>query len=381
MKRSDFAAGQRRHVIRSPRGYEAFVPPPLAPSVPLTQPLVQQLSEADRALGLLNGVGQTLPNPYLLVRPFLRREAVLSSKIEGTEASLSDLVLFEAAPDAARGKGDVTEVLNYVIALEYALSPDRKLPVSLRLIRDLHRILMDDDPRRSDAPKTPGEFRRSQNWLGRPGCTLEEATFVPPPEDEMKDALDAFERYLHADDGWPPLIRLALIHYQFEAIHPFLDGNGRIGRLLVSFLLCEWGLLAAPLLYLSAYFERERSHYYDLLRRVSLDGDWEAWISFFLEGVQSQSLDAVERSKAIRDLRDVYRARLQMPRASALLQRLVDALFESPAITVPRAAALLDVTYPAARAQLTKLDQADIVDLRPGRPQVFVATEILRHLQ
>jgi Fic family protein len=332
-------------------------------------------------LGLLDGVGRTLPNPYLLARPFIRREAVLSSKIEGTQASLSDVVLLEAGLPSARGaEGDVREVLNYARALEFALHPQGQLPVSLRLIRQLHEILM-TGVRGAVPGKTPGEFRRSQNWIGPPGCSLEEATFIPPREEEMNQALFALESYLHSNDKLPPLLRLALIHYQFEAIHPFLDGNGRVGRLLVSFLLCEWELLAQPLLYLSAFFERRQSEYYDRLLRVSLHGEWGAWVAFFLEGVSVESRDAVERSQRLRALRDDYRARLQKARASALPLRLVDALFDRPALTVRQARELLGVTYPAARGNLDKLVAAGILEPRPSHPKTYLATEIVRLLQ
>lgn len=362
-------------------GYDAFVPPPLPPRLALARPVVGRLSAADRALGLLDGVGRTLPNPLLLITPFIRREAVLSSRIEGTQATFSDLVLFEvASPTTSPGTGDVREVFNYARALEYALASDRPLPLSLRLLRQLHRILM-TGVRGAEHSKTPGEFRRSQNWIGPQGCLLAEATYVPPPEEEMKHALYEFERYLHAEDDLPPLVRLAAIHYQFEAIHPFLDGNGRVGRLLVSFLLCEWHLLAAPLLYLSAFFERHRSSYYELLRAVSMRGEWLPWIEFFLEGVATESRDAVERSQAIHRLREDYRARLQTARSSALLIRLADALFERPAITTPQTASLLGVSYPAARANLQRLVDAHIVEERSTHPRTYVATEILRLLQ
>lgn len=237
----------RRHLIRMPTGYWAFVPPPLPPDLEFDREIVSTLSPADRSLGLLAGAGNWLPNPHLLIRPFLRREAVLSSRIEGTVATEGDLVLFEAAPEAQHPAPDVGEVFNYVRALEMALVPDRVLPISLRLIRDLHRELMTGV---RGEHMTPGEFRRSQNWVGPPGCTLNDATFVPPPVDEMQTCLSTFEKYLHERDELPPLVRLAVIHYQFEAIHPFLDGNGRIGRLLISVLMHEWSLLPQPLLYL-----------------------------------------------------------------------------------------------------------------------------------
>ncbi|MGH2748633.1 MAG: Fic family protein [Actinomycetota bacterium] len=372
---SAFSPGQRRHVIRHPTGYVAFVPPPLPPALELTPALVSALSNADRQLGLLAGAGEWLPNPHLLIRPFLRREAVLSSRIEGTQASVEDLVLFEAAPQVPSAP-DVREVANYVRALELAVRADRELPLSLRLIRDLHRELMTGV---RGAHLAPGEFRTSQNWIGPAGCTLNEATYVPPPLDEMWQALDVFEKHLHEPDPFPPLVRLALIHYQFEAIHPFLDGNGRIGRLLMSLLLHDWDLLPQPLLYLSAFFERERSRYYELLFAVSQRGAWSDWVSFFLEGIADQSADVIERARRLFAVRERYRTELQRGRASALPLRLVDHLFEFPAITVPQAQRVLDVSARAARLNVMKLEQLGIIEEVTGRTRnrVFVAHEIL----
>jgi Fic family protein len=238
--------------------------------------LVSALSDADRALGELAGLGRTLPNPNLLIRPFIRREAVLSSRIEGTQADAADLYAYEAKQlalplsSSAASDTDVREVFNYVRALEYGLERLSTLPVSLRLIREVHDVLM-KGVRGEFA--TPGEFRRTQNWIVWPGCTLKDATYVPPVA-EMREALGDLEKYLYADDPLPPLIRLALIHYQFEAIQPFIDGNGRIGRLLISLLLINWNLQPVPLLYLSAYFERQRDAYYDHLLAVSERGNW-----------------------------------------------------------------------------------------------------------
>ena len=243
MNPDDFRTSTSGRVIRVGQGqsaYWAFVPNPLPPPLTLDTALIRWLSEADRALGELAGLGRALPNPHLLISPFIRREAVLSSRIEGTQADLADLYAFEAGQLALPGfkpapsEADVREVANYVRALEYGLERLSTLPVSLRLIREVHARLMEGVRGES---ATPGEFRRTQNWIGAPGCTLNEATYVPPPVEEMHAALDAFEKYLHTEDELPPLVRLALIHYQFEAIHPFVDGNGRIGRLLLSLLL------------------------------------------------------------------------------------------------------------------------------------------------
>lgn len=246
--------------------------------------LVRTLSDADRALAELAGTGRNMPNPRVFISPFVRREAVLSSRIEGTEADIKDVYAFEAGqlplpePKAFPRRSDAQEVLNYVHALEYGLVRINEFPVSLRFIRELHEILM-RGVRGEDY--TPGEFRRTQNWLGAPGCSIEEATFVPPSVGKMHEALNLFEGYLHSEDPYPPLLRLAFVHYQFEAIHPFLDGNGRVGRLLLSLMLVNWGLLPHPLLYLSAFFERNRQDYYDLLLAVSTSASWREWVVFF----------------------------------------------------------------------------------------------------
>lgn len=380
MKPEDFTPGQRPHVRRARTRYWAFMPPPLPPVVEFDAPLVAQLSEGDRALGRLAGVGSSLPNPYLLITPFLRREAVLSSRIEGTQATLSELVLFELAATTTPAAGDVREVANYVSALEFGISPEQQLPLSLRLIRDLHRILMTNV---RGQERTPGEFRTSQNWIGPPGALIDGATFVPPPPEEMWQALDALERYLHAGDPLPPLVRLAAIHYQFEAIHPFLDGNGRVGRLLVSLLLHHWQLLPQPLLYLSAFFEGHRNDYYRLLLEVSTTGRWNEWISFFAQAVADQATDALTRSSQLLDLREGYRARLQSARASALPLRLVDELFMRPAITVALAQQALGVTWRAAQLNVDKLVAAGILAEVTGhaRNRVYLAGEIVSLLE
>lgn len=361
-------------------GYCAFVPDPLDPVIDFDLTLINALSRADRALSELAGIARTLPNPHLLIRPFMRREAVLSSRIEGTQASLSDLLYFEAANAGEPALPDVREVANYVRALEHGLERLGTLPLSLRLIREMHEQLMQGVRGEN---QTPGEFRRSQNWIGPPGCTLMDATYVPPPVEEMERALDLFEKYLHAEPRLPVLVRLALIHYQFEAIHPFLDGNGRIGRLLITLLLCVDGMLPQPLLYLSAYFEQHRDEYYHRLMEVSRSGDWNAWILYFLNGVEVQSRDAIERSDALLSLWGSYRDRLQEARASALLLRLVDELFSYPAINSGMAAASLGVTFASAQANIDKLIAAGILVEATGqkRNRVYVAREIVAAIE
>ncbi len=264
-------AGRMARVGQGEAAYWAFVPHPLSPPLTLSADLSLRLSQADQALGRLAGFCLLLPSPQLLTRLFIHQEAVLSSRIEGTQTGLADLYAYEAGQGTAHAavNPDAHEVLNYVRALEYGLERLPTLPLSLRFLRELHAQLMTGV--RGDQA-TPGEFRRSQNWIGRPGSTLNTATFVPPPPPEMADALDAFEKYLHQPPDYPALIRLACIHYQFEAIHPFLDGNGRVGRLILPLLLVHWDLLPVPLLNLSAFFERQRPDYYRLLLAVSGHG-------------------------------------------------------------------------------------------------------------
>jgi Fic family protein len=380
MQPSDFKKDKSGTLTKATRGYWAFVPNPLPPPLEATWTLTLENSQADRALSMLAGVARTLPNPHLLISPFIRREAVLSSRIEGTQASLSDLLFFEASGEKEIYSPDVFEVSNYVRALEYGLKRLEKLPISLRLIREIHEKLMEGV--RGDH-LTPGEFRRSQNWIGPPGCTLLDATFVPPPEEEMKDALDLLEKYLHAPADIPYLIRLGLIHYQFEAIHPFLDGNGRVGRLLSTLLLCADGLLPQPLLYLSAYFEEHRQEYYKLLLAVSQEGAWSEWLAFFLRGVTQQSQDAIRRSNRLLDLWKQYRQRLQSPRSSALTLQLLDRLFSHPAITVSGTAKRLGVTQRSAKLNIEKLVGAGILreETHRRRNRIFAAPEIIQIIE
>lgn len=361
----------------------AFVPDLLPPELDMDLELVRALSDADRALAELAGAGRNTPNPHVFISPFVRREAVLSSRIEGTQATATDVYAFEAGqlplPElrASSRRSDAQEVLNYVHALEYGLLRVKELPISLRFIRELHEILMKGV---RGEEYTPGEFRRTQNWVGPPGCPIEEARFVPPPVREMHEALDSFERYLHAEDAYPPLMRLAFAHYQFEAIHPFLDGNGRVGRLLISLALVDWDLLSLPLLYLSAFFERYRQDYYDLLLAVSVRGAWREWVMFFLRGVKEQSRDALQKANRLRDLQVEWHERLARTRASALLLRLADSLFDTPVISIPGAQRILDVTYTSARNNVEKLVQAGVLRQMGENSygKVFLAEEILQ---
>jgi Fic family protein len=370
----DFRPPEAGRVIRTPTGYHAFVPSPLPPAIPWSDELVRTLSRADAALSELSGLGSLLPNPHLLIAPYVRREAVLSSKIEGTTTDLSELLIDEADAGPPRDPDDVREVRNYVRALEYGVKRLRDLPLSLRLVRELHERLMKGA--RGDRA-TPGEFRRSQNWIGPPRSSIQTATYVPPPVDEMMPALDAWERFLHERDRLPDLIQCALIHEHFEAIHPFLDGNGRVGRLLITLFLIERRRLSQPLLYLSAYIEASRNDYYQLLQSVRTRGDWSSWLIYFLRGVADIGKEAVERSGRLMGLRERFRSKVvHFPHA----MKLLDALMINPFVTVARAQKLLGVSNPTAREAVNRLQAAGLLEETTGRSwgKLYLAKPILR---
>jgi Fic family protein len=373
--RAAYADSQAPHLVTSLNGVRAFVPPRLPPHLTFTTGLVSLLSDADRALGELAGVARSLPSPHLFTRALLRREAVLSSRIEGTRATLSDLVLFEIERGRNRD-GDVLEVANYVTATDYLLDEARRAPVGMWVLREAHRILLTGV---RGAEAGPGGFRDSQNWIGGAGAAIDQASYVPPPPEHMRDCLDAFEHHLRAPRLLPPLVDIACLHYQFEAIHPFLDGNGRVGRLLVTLLLVEWGLLPGPLLDFSAYIEERRDEYYERLLAVSTHADWAGWIAFFLGAVGTQASDVLRRARALQDLREQYRARVTGARSSSLLPRLVDAVFENPALTIGAVQTILDITHRAAAVNIEKLvDEGLLVEVgRSGRTRRFLAREII----
>lgn len=378
MQPEDFhSARAPGRVLRHPKGYWTFIPQPLPPTMAWSAGLVTALSKADRALGELAGLASMLPNPNLLIQPLIRREAVLSSRIEGTRASLGDLYAFEAVQlTLFEFPEDVQEVRNYVLALQYGLERLATLPVSLRLMRELHAHLLKGVRGEQWAP---GEFRRSQNWIGAPGSTIQTATYVPPPVDEMNQALNDMEKFIHERDDLPALIRLALVHYQFEAIHPFLGGNGRVGRLLNTLLLHDWGLLSQPVLYLSAYFEANRQAYYDRLLAVSQKGAWDEWLKYFLYGVQTQAADSVRRIQRLQALRDGYRGQFQQTRSAARLLQVIDWLFNQPIFDIPQLSQMLSVNYSAAQRYVLQLEKAGIISEITGqaRNRVYRANEIL----
>lgn len=375
MRAEEYHAPEAGQIIMTSDKCPAFVPASLPPRLSYDDDLVLKLSHADAALSELAGVGRHLPNPHLLISPYIRREAILSTRIEGTMASFSDVLqdeLRETAPD--KQDEDVVEVRNYIVALEYGIKRLDDIPLSLRLVREMHAHLLKGV--RGEQTR-PGEFRNRQNYIGQPGAKIEDATFVPPPPAEMMDALQAWERFLHERDTMPDLIQCALLHYQFETIHPFIDGNGRLGRLLIPLFLLERNRLSQPLLYLSAYFEARRSDYYDLLQRVRTEGDWSSWLRFFLQGVTETARAAAREAVQLMDVREEYRQKLR-DKGKALV--LIDELFVNPFVTVSRAMNILHVTQPTAQSVISQLQAAGLVEEITGRAwrRTYLATPVWR---
>ena len=366
--------------------YWAFLPAPLPPVITWSLPLVSALADAERDLSKLTTMAGSFPFPRLLIQPFVRREAVLSSRIEGTRATLTDLYAYESAQLSFLEPGnDVREVYNYVRALEYGLERVKTLPVSLRLIREIHAKLMGGV---RGGNLTPGEFRRSDlptksNWIGSIGSTPATAAYIPPPVDEMNAGLDQLEKFIHAGSEIPALVRAGLVHYQFEAIHPFLDGNGRIGRLLMILLLSEWNLLPQPLLNLSVYFERYRQEYYDLLLSVSQKGNWESWLRFFLRGVSVQASDSVVRLNRLQTIRTTYQAIADTERNRIRMEQVLDFLFMQPVLSVRQLQTFLNVSFPIAQRYIDRLVDAGVLQEVTGqsRNRIFRANEIFQALE
>lgn len=335
--------------------YVRFLPTTIPRALTFEPATINLLSEADAALGRLSGAGRLLPNPHLLLTPFVRREALASSRIEGTQASLSDV--FEAEARGVSGSLDVREVTNYVAALDHGLARLGALPISGRLAREMHRVLLRGV---RGGERTPGEFRTSQNWIGSSDGRIESAIYVPPTPDEIPSLLVDWERFVHdAQPQLPLLIRTALLHYQFETIHPFLDGNGRLGRLLIVLYLVERGALPTPLLPLSPYFERNRSSYYDCLQGVRERGDIQAWLRFFLRGVATQARDAITRSDGLLNLRERYRLSLQGSRSRA--PEVIDLLLATPILTSRQVSQRLPMSTQGALNLLRQLTAAGIL--------------------
>ena len=359
-------SGERAgHYVKQLSGelaYKAFIPKALPPNPPVQfdSELTNMLSRADQGIGKLDGILNSIPNPDLFVAMYIKKEAVLSSQIEGTQASLSDIL--EKEEDILSGKkdDDVKVTLNYIEAMNYGLERIEKLPLSLRLIREIHKILLTDVRGKG---KTPGEFRKSQNWVGPQGCTIANAVFVPPPVFEMNEAMGLLEKYLHAGKTFPILIECGLIHAQFETIHPFLDGNGRIGRLLITFLLCLNDVISKPLLYLSYYFKKNRAEYYEKLTAVRDSGNWEEWLKFFLKGIAETSDNVVELSNRIIALqeRNAELVRKSMIRYSPKAIELLEKMYIYPVFSVNKAKDLCGISYNAAKNIIKKFMGLNII--------------------
>lgn len=354
--------------MNSAVGYKSFVLAELPPNPPIQydDELQGLLSLADRKLGRLDGVTQILPNPELFVAMYVKKEAVLSSQIEGTQASFVDVLSTEYNQADDQRHDDVKEVINYVDAMNWGLEQLASFPLSLRLIRNIHARLIHNT---RGANKNPGEFRTSQNWIGPAGCTLNTATFVPPTVPDMNVALGDLELFIHQEDFIPALVKIAMIHAQFETIHPFLDGNGRMGRLLITFWLCQQNILTKPLLYLSFYFKKNRAEYYDRLMAVRKNGDWENWIKFFLRGIAEVSDEATESARAILKIKeDATNALYKKDGTNSNYQRLLNYLFEQPFIKRSDVEQYLDVSNPTAGSILEVFCQMNIlVDCTPDK--------------
>ena len=365
-------------VIKLSTGYHAFIPNPLPPQIEWNSQLITALSQADHLLGMLSQEGNKLLNPFLLMRPFIAREAVLSSKIEGTQATLGEILAEEVGSVVNRAPDDLQEVKNYIGALDYGIRRLNKFPLSLRLLRELHSHLIKGV---RGAHATPGEFRRTQNWIGAPGCTLTTAKYVPPPPEELMNSLSDFESFLH-DQTLPPLIHVALCHYQFEAIHPFLDGNGRIGRLLISLLLVQRNMLPIPILYLSAFFEATRHEYYRQLLNLSHHGAWNDWLTYFINGVALQAEDVLSRAERINQMIVAWKIKVGGD-DSGILQQMITHLAKNPYFTAKTGVQKFECAFSTIQRAIMKLEKMKIISkISEGkRDRVYCAKAILAILE
>lgn len=372
-------AGRRAGTyVRQPAGYRAFIPEPLPPANPAIEMTLDRsrlLGEAALSLGRLDAAAQLIPNPDLFVGMYVNREAVLSSQIEGTQASLTDVLVFEVGGDVDY-QSDVHEIINHIAAMNYGLRRLPDLPLSLHLIREIHRTLMQGG---RGQHREPGEFRRTQNWIGPGGCTLSTARFIPPPPSVLMEHLGNLEIFMH-DEKCPPLVKAGLVHAQFETIHPFLDGNGRIGRLLITFMLCQEKILLRPLLYLSHFLKRNQAEYYDRLQAVREGGHWEEWLDFFLRGVAETADQSWRTAQSILDLQKRHRELLQSKRASPATLRAHDLLWRRPIITAPYLRGELGTTFAGANNIVRRLIDLGILRETTGfrRNRRFVYQEYLR---
>lgn len=382
MNRNGFSTAATGRLVPTIGGRKAFVPYPLPPKRIEVGPFLGTLARATQAVGELKGIGRTVANPLLLIRPLQRREAVSSSSMEGTYTTLSDLFLFEAGAAESATRTDNREVLNYVRALEGAIAGLDTLPISTRLIRNAHEVLLTGVARHRGASVEAGELKRDQNWIGGSG-RIDSARFIPAPPAETPDALDALMGFVNGKnrDQSSPLIDAAMAHYQFEAIHPFADGNGRVGRMLIALMLIDDGTLPQPLLYMSPYLERHKDRYIDLMYAVSKEGRWAEWITFFLEAVAASAQETIAVVERLQDLHAGYRARFQKAQSSALVLRIIDLAFERPARIVRDIAGELGVTYQGAANNIAKLVKAGIAEEIDAHPKVIVFPEVLEALR
>jgi len=382
MDRQGFGTAATGRLIPTIGGRKAFDPAPLPPADLDLNPLAASIAQASQAIGELKGIGRTIANPMLLIRPLQRREAVSSSSMEGTYTTLSDLFLFEAGVGDAGKREDNREVFNYVRALETAIAEMQTLPISSRLLRNAHRHLLQGVARHRGASADAGELKRDQNWIGGSG-RIETARFIPPPPKEAADALDALASYINRDvrGEMPALVDAGLAHYQFEAIHPFADGNGRVGRMMITLMLMEDQVLPQPLLYMSPYFERHKDTYIDLMFEVSRKGRWLEWLGFFLEAVRESALGTIAVAEQLQDLHQRYRELFQKAQSSALVLRIIDLAFERPARIVSDIATELGVSYQGASNNIRKLVKAGVAEEIDSYPRVIIFPEILEALR
>lgn len=383
MNKNGFSQRCTGRLVPTIGGKKAFIPNPLPPEGLDLNPVLPVLSRATQAVGELKGIGRLIPDPLLLVRPLQRREAISSSGMEGTYTTLSDLFMFEAGVSKPDQQADNREVFNYVTALESAIAERERLPISARLIRNAHKALLQGVSRERGARIEAGEFKRDQNWIGGDG-RIETARFIPAPPKATPDAIDALARFINRPErnDSSPLIDIALAHYQFEAIHPFGDGNGRVGRMLIALMLCDSGVLPQPLLYMSPWLERNKAFYIDLMFEVSQSGNWVPWIHFFLRAVAESAEETIEVVQRIQHLQRDYRERFQTARRSALMLRVIDLAFERPVMTITGLAETLGVTYPAAANNLKPLLAAGVAEELAGTyPKLIVFPGVMEAMR
>lgn len=352
--------------ILQKKGYSSFIPKPLPPAdLEIDDSLQVVLSHADAALARLDGVTHVLPNPDLFVAMYVKKEALLSSQIEGTQASLQGVLEFEANVKSHENINDLQEVVNYIRAMDYGLEKVKTSKITLELINEIHKVLIEGT---RGARKLPGVLRKDQNWIGRPGETIHEAMFVPPPPEQVENLMRDLEVFIESKHKLPPLVKIALIHAQFETIHPYYDGNGRMGRLLITFYLCSVGSLSRPLMYLSFYLKKNKDRYYELLNNVRMKGDWESWVQFFLKGVIEVSNNSIQTAKRIIKLKDDTRNKLLENNIGGISAiKLVDLLFDRPFVSSNIVAKDLNISMQSATVLLTKFEKLKIIGEITGK--------------